>query len=110
MGADIRRLWFADQKGKSFSSGHIKAGAEGVLSLNPGPGSVAVNELRNIYTSAWVGKMLSLEEFPRQFLHPGCYIAVLDGNPFIERGLKKTKKSKRRSIIYGITGGTADEG
>lgn len=110
LGADIRRLWFADQNGQSYSAGHIKAGAEGVLGLNPGSTSVAIDELRNIYVSAWIGKMLSLEEFPRQFLHPGCYIAMLDGNPFIERGLEKTKASKATSIVYGITGGAADEG
>jgi hypothetical protein len=33
---------------------------------------------------------------------PGCYIAVLESNPFIEEGLRDAGQRKSESVVYGI--------
>jgi hypothetical protein len=37
---------------------------------------------------------------------PGTYIAVLDKTPFLEGGLRRARRDKCRSIVYGIIGET----
>ena len=33
---------------------------------------------------------------------PNSYLAVLDGSPFVEEGLKNVKTRKARNLVYGI--------
>jgi hypothetical protein len=111
LGADIRQLWFADQSGNIHSATSITAGAEAPLSPTPASSRAAgaMNTLRDAYTYAWITKMMSIRTNPAQYLRPGCYIALLEGSPFIENGLKRAKPRKCRSIVFGITKGTTDE-
>jgi len=112
LGADIRWLWLADENGTIYSAGNITAGAEAALSRAAGVGRAGgtVDTLRNAFTSGWITKIASFATHPERFLRPGCYIAVLDETPFIEKGLKKVKVRQSRSIVYGILKRDMDEG
>ena len=59
--------------------------------------------LRGIFASDdWIGSIERLKAEPENFLNSGCYIATLNGSPFIEDGLRKTTEKSCSSIVYGI--------
>jgi hypothetical protein len=37
-------------------------------------------------------------------LRPNCYVADLEGTPFVEEALEGAEKIKSQSVIYGIFG------
>jgi hypothetical protein len=103
LGADIRALWFADDGGKIYSAGEIRAGAEAKLSpanLRPAENGA---RLRELFTGAeWLKGMQAVEKDPRSFLAPGSYLATLDASPFVEEGLKGVKTRRAKTLVYGV--------
>ncbi|HEX5082936.1 MAG TPA: hypothetical protein VFY40_12895 [Blastocatellia bacterium] len=111
LGADVRHLWLADRDGKVYSASGIRAGAEAKLS--PVTLKLAANEaaLRGLFaTNDWPGKMKDVPVNPQNFLAPGCYLASLDANPFVEAGLTNVKTRKGSALVYGVGASMASTG
>jgi len=105
LGADIEKLWLADEDGTIHTAKNIPAGD--TKNLNPGPKADAdPNVLRKVYSSDWLGTINKLSADTKNdaesFLQPGCYIAVLGDVPFMEKGLNKANIKKSKTIVYGI--------
>ena len=65
--------------------------------------SERISNLREIYASDdWLKAIERLKAKPEQYLRPGCYIAILETSPFIEKGLQKVNEERYNSIVYGI--------
>jgi hypothetical protein len=113
LGADIRQLWLADREGKIHTARNIRAGAEADLVASGASWARQASEnrdvLRGILASGWIDGVRRVTADPEQFLSPECYIALLDGNPFIEQGLKKARPRRCGSLVYGIMKREADE-
>jgi hypothetical protein len=104
LGAGVRKLWLADRQGKIYVAADIASGGETVLAptgetLAQNP---SVDAFRTAYDSDWLKAIRSLSDKPRHYLLPGCYIAALDGAPFIEDCLRKIQRKQASSVVYGI--------
>jgi hypothetical protein len=109
LGAAIRRLWYADSKGKIHTAANIPAGAP--ASLQAGGDEVVAEprrrSLRQAFGMDWLEHYHEFTKHPELYLRPGCYLAALEDAPFIERGLRHGER-KARSIVYGIHKEPAD--
>jgi hypothetical protein len=103
LGADIDRLWLASKRGTIYTAAHVPAGGKAVLVRRPELGTAAgeVDTLRTFFRGDWTTLDQTLTTAPRDHLRPGCYVAALDGAPFIEPGLKGSGR-QARSVVYGI--------
>lgn len=110
LGANIRELWLADADGNIHHAKDIRAGAEANLSLRNDSVTEdsGVDVLQKAFTSNWLEVVAQFSESPEKHLRPGCYIALLEGAPFIEKGLRGADPTKCRSLVYGILRVDAD--
>ena len=103
LGAPIKTIWVTDASMNLFAANNIAAGEKGGLlpaaTTNPeksGPNGL----LRDLTFAAHLD---SLEA--GKYLMPNTYIAVLDGNPFIENALgsaASAKRTKSSAVVFGI--------
>jgi hypothetical protein len=105
LGAPIKTLWFADADSKMFEARNIPAGQKGGL---------LVSALKVAGQSGPDGLLRALgfathadvtEETVEKNILPNTYIAVLEGNPFIENALGKAsvpKRTKTSAVVFGI--------
>ena len=106
LGATIKTLWFADASLNLFQANNVAAGEKGglVSSRKPlAPERSGASGLLRYLGFAAHGD--SLANNAGTFLLPNTYIAVLDGNPFIENALGPSASAKRtRSscVVFGI--------
>jgi hypothetical protein len=109
LGAEIRRVWYADRQGKIHTASDIATGARAVL--KPRGDALAQQQfaqgLRTVYGLNWLEHYEAFTTRPERYLRPGCYIAALDDAPFIEPGLRQAQR-KGRSVVYGIGKEPAD--
>ena len=84
LGAPVLRLALADVDGRLFATEEIAPGAEAALA--PRPGEPRGRLLRHVYGRNWVEGIRDVASRPTAYLKPGTYVAVLDGNPFVEQG------------------------
>jgi hypothetical protein len=110
LGANIRELWLAHADGNIHYAKDLRAGAEANLSLRGDSVTEdsGVDVLHKAFTSNWLEAVAQFSASPEKHLRPGCYIALLEGAPFIEIGLKGADPTKCRSLVYGILRGDAD--
>jgi hypothetical protein len=106
LGAEIKSLWITDADMNFYQADNIAAGQKAGLILSkqsPAPGNSDVNGLlRDI---SFAGHADALSSSAGNYLKPGSYIAVLDGNPFIENALgsaSSPKRTKSSAVVYGI--------
>lgn len=110
LGAPIKSLWIADADMNYYEATNVAAGQKTVLTLGPklpygrektGPEGLkrdlgfGVNVTDNLANTA------------QSYLRPNTYIAVLDGNPFVENALNpgsntNGKHLKIQSVVFGI--------
>jgi hypothetical protein len=106
LGVPIQTLWYADANMKIFEANNVDAGGKGALVLSSqsatseksGPEGL----LRDI---GYAASTHSLYYGIGNYLLPNSYIAVLDGNPFIENalgGAASAKRTKSSSVVFGI--------
>jgi hypothetical protein len=112
LGVDVTSLWIADADGDIYRASAIAAGKQVALG-KPVAGTTAdgtPEKLRAAYTQDWLTSTRALVSSPANYLMPGTYIAVLDETPFLEDGLRRARREKCRSIVYGIIGEISEEG
>ena len=62
-----------------------------------------IANLRGIFASDdWLRAIEHLKTEPEEYLRPGCYIAILETSPFIEKGLQKVSEEQYSSTVYGV--------
>jgi len=106
LGAPIKSLWVADADMNIYAATSVAAGQK--AGLIPSPQSQpaersGVNGLWHEIT--YVARPDPLDGGAGKFLTPNSYIAVLDGNPFIENALgsaSSPKRTKSSAIVFGI--------
>jgi hypothetical protein len=107
LGAPIKSLWLADADGKVFEANSVGAGQK--AGLIPSRGSQISKQLGAGGLNHDFGFALahaeSLGANAETYLLPGTYLAVLDGNPFIENALgpaASAKRTKTSCVVFGI--------
>jgi hypothetical protein len=130
LGAPIKSLWLADTDGNTYRTYHVDAGQK--VSLIPVAGtpvhfsdektnSLEISSDSNVSEQQGPAKLirdvgfafsrmgdLSIEggvNNATKYLLPNTYIAVLDGNPFIENALgsaSSPKRTKSSAVVFGI--------
>ena len=113
LGTPIKSLWLADATGHIYHANNIAAGQKGDLilakatSLSEKFGVAGLNHDLG-YAIAHAN---DLDTMAAKYLLPGTYIAVLEGNPFIENALGSAASPKRtriEGIVFGILDAVAD--
>jgi hypothetical protein len=103
LGVDIKELHLADEKGQLHGAENIAAGARVVLKprkarIKPQPiGGRAVFATRNPGRFA-----KDLPGDVEQILLPRTYLAVVEGSPFLEQGLKGAQVRAMPSVVLGL--------
>ena len=105
LGAPIKSLWYADAGGKVYHAGNVAAGQ--TASLVPSGNSRVSDQLGagEFLRAIGFATQSTWLDSPERFLLPGTYIAVLDGNPFIENALgpaASPKRTRTTAVVYGI--------
>ncbi len=106
LGAPIKSLWLADADMKLYEAGSVDAGQKAGLipsKLDPQAGRGGPARLwREIGFAANPDSVIANAQ---NFLLPNTYIAVLDGNPFIENALgsaSSRKRTRTSCVVFGI--------
>ena len=106
LGANIKSLWFADANKKIFEVKSVAAGQSGGLipsSLAFAPEVTGANALLQELTFA--ARPDAVEGIVAKHIRPNTYLAVLDGNPFLENALgasSSPKRTKSSAVVFGI--------
>jgi hypothetical protein len=109
LGASIAKLFLADREGRWYSAEGIPAGAAAAVTAETQPlGKAQRRSLRDLYGANWVAGISSLRERPADYLRPGTYLAVLEGNPFVEAALPGARPVKCETVVFGILGERTD--
>ncbi|MGA2243730.1 MAG: hypothetical protein ABSH48_01925 [Verrucomicrobiota bacterium] len=106
LGAPIKTLWFADAGMNLFQADNVPAGEKGGLiayrQSQPSEKSGANGLLRSL---GFAARADSLAGNVGRYLAPNTYVAVLEGNPFIENALgsaASAKRTKSTCVVFGI--------
>jgi hypothetical protein len=106
LGAPIKSLWITDADMNFYEVKNVAAGQKASLILSKqsqaSDKSGATGLLHGISFAAHAD---ALGENAAKYLLPNTYIAVLDGNPFIENALgsaSSPKRTKCSAVVFGI--------
>ena len=107
LGATVKDLWIADASGRVARASAIAPGARAVTVLVAGMTAVnsGMHTLRSYYEDEnWWTDMTGVarSRVPTGILRRGTYVAVLDGAPFIDKGLSRRAKVQAASLVIGI--------
>src|SRR5262245_7947412 len=102
LGADIKKLWWAERDGRVYSAENVQAGAGAPLKLTEMRTRGEVAGLREAFGSEWWDQIKQYTEKPLDVLESGCYLATLDSSLFLEEGLRGNVSRKALTIVYGI--------
>ncbi|HMF17121.1 MAG TPA: PPC domain-containing protein [Gemmataceae bacterium] len=102
--APLKALWLADKKGVIYVANDIPEGGEAVLKRTDRKLKNNPAALRKLFAEDWF-KLAGMCELPanqEQFLRPGCYLAILDGAPFMEKGVSDVQLRPEPTAVFGI--------
>jgi hypothetical protein len=105
LGADIQTLWVADEKGVLYTAGPIGAGERATLERSSKkPVRVRKHDSwRRLYTqSDWTTTANNAVRQPEEVLGPRTYLAVVEGSPFLEQGLRGAAVRANTSVVLGL--------
>lgn len=102
LGEDVLQFWFADHAGHLYRADRVPAGKEAALTGQNQTAANVPNRLQLIYKSDWLPMMGDIPGNPARHLAKGTYLAVVDGSPFFEDGLRNAGTRKRRTLVLGI--------
>lgn len=102
--ARVKSLWLADEKGRLYTAEDIADGARAPLKRAGDDLEVwgEPGALHDAFARDWRKLGDVLEGDPARALAPGCYLAVVDGAPFFEEGLRNAQTRRGRSVVYGV--------
>jgi hypothetical protein len=102
LGANLRQLWLADAAGRIYTASAVPS--DGTTRLEPVVLSARgqPDGLRRLFGSDWTRLYATLTASPEEYLLPGCYLAALDGSPFLEAGLDGVRNPVTDMVVYGI--------
>jgi hypothetical protein len=111
LGADLRSVHVMGLGGRVYAAQNVPAGKEAVLHESAAAARPASPDaLRDVYRdSNWPRQVDNAAALPDSLLRPGCYVAVVEGTPFIEDGLSAPGHRQGRSVVYGIMKEPIDE-
>lgn len=106
LGATIQSLWVADADLNFYEATNIVAGQKAPLVLSKDPPPAEKTGARGLlrdfgFAPATPGPDASASKY----LQPGTYLAVLEGNPFIENALgaaASPKRTRASGLVFGI--------
>lgn len=105
LGAPIKKLSLADSEGRIFTGKNIPAGAAARLSpKNASAGKWPATTIDNQYNYFPVSLTRDSHSRFADILAPNTYVALLDGCPFIENGLKDADNLNLSCVVVGIMG------
>jgi len=106
LGAAIKTLTIADASGKVYQASNIAAGQKApLIKKGQAPAAGILNAKSLFRDVGFTANPAMIKADAEKYLQPNTYIAVLDGNPFIENALGRAaspKRSKVSGIVYGI--------
>jgi hypothetical protein len=106
LGTPIKSLWVADASLNLYEVHGVAAGQKCDLSRSTQPAvpdNAGVTGL--FHEIGFVADPNSLDTMATKYLLPNTYIAVLDGNPFIENALGASaspKRTRSSAVVYGL--------
>jgi hypothetical protein len=100
--APVVKLWLADAGGKIHTAENVPAGKEAALKRSDLRAEGKEEALREAFAGDWLTLSNSLPARPEEVLRPGTYLAVLDGAPFLEKGLRSAQPRPGQSVVFGI--------
>src|SRR5262249_27190534 len=102
--APVKSLWLADKKGVIYVANDIPEGGEAGLKRTDRKLKNNAAALRKLFAEDWfkLASMCELPENQEQFLRPGCYLAILDGAPFLEKGVSNARLRPEPTAVFGI--------
>ncbi len=106
--APIKQLWLADGQGNIHSATNISEGGETALRPTGEQARGEMGALHKVYLGGWLGQAERLRHDPPALLAPGTYLAILDGTPFLEEGLRVVRERQGESVVFGIMKGAGD--
>src|SRR5262249_39488192 len=100
--APLVKLWLADAAGKIHTAENVPAGKEAALKASDLRAGGKEEALRQAFAGDWVALGKRLSGRPEEVLRPGTYLAVLDGAPLLEQGLRSAQLRPGYSVVFGI--------
>jgi hypothetical protein len=104
LGAPIKSLWLADQDMHFYQAADVPAGQPAVLKAVSNPPPAQKLGPRGLLGSLGYAPSPPGDE-SLNYLQPGTYLAVLEGNPFVENALgaaASAKRTRSSAVVYGI--------
>ena len=106
LGAPIKSLWITDSDMNFYEADNVAAGQKAGLILSKSPqASEKTGAAGLLHDITFTAHADTLNGSAGKYLLPNTYIAVLDGNPFIENALGPASSPKRTissSVVFGI--------
>jgi len=106
LGAPIKSLWIADARMNIYEANNVAAGQKaGLIPSKLTQQSGKTGPVGLWHEIGFAAKADLLNDGAGQFLMANTYIAVLDGNPFIENALgpaSSPKRTKSSAVVFGI--------
>ena len=106
LGAPIKSLWYADAKMKCYAAHDVAAGqVTGLVPAVAFPTPEKAGAHGLLQEISYVARTDALAEHAAEYLTPNSYVAVLDGNPFLENALGSAaspKRTKASAVVYGL--------
>jgi hypothetical protein len=107
LGAPIKSLWLADADMNFYAANNIEAGQKGGL-ISVMTIGLEKSGAQGLWHDLGFAASETTNSSVAKYLLPNTYIAVLDGNPFIENALASSspKRTKSSAIVFGILDST----
>jgi hypothetical protein len=102
LAADIRRFWYADDRGQLHAAEDVAAGAQAILRLTEKECQIPAKDMQSALSGNWMLSMRQMANEPQHYLRPGLYLAEVDDSPFLEDALPEAKKRKAHALILGF--------
>jgi len=106
LGADVRALWFADDRDRVYFAKEIAAGARAVMTLKPDrrPADKGPADWRGVLQALdkWAPGRSAVPTLPDR-LRANTYIARVEGScPFLETGMRRPGHLTARAEVAGV--------
>jgi len=102
--APVQSIWLADMKGRIYFAADVPEGGEAVLKATNQKAGNQPAALRKLFAENWF-KLPGICALPgnrEQMLRPGCYLAILEGAPFLETGMSNVRLRPEATAVFGI--------